>query len=95
MGTFKFQLKKTVHYRNDYKDDRNKHPLWDIQMTIKKKQFGIEMITKMREPCILCGDIKIPTEKQLSIGMISKITELYILCGDIQIPTEKHRLLFK
>ena len=53
------------------------------------------MITKMTEPCILCGDIKIPTEKHLSIEMISKITELYILCGDIQIPTEKHSLLLK
>ena len=53
------------------------------------------MITKMTEPCILCGDIKIPTEKQLSIEMISKITELYILCGDIQIPTEKNSLLLK
>ena len=59
------------------------------------RQFGIEMITKMTEPCILYGDIKIPTEKQLSIEMISKITELYILCWDIQIPTEKHNLLLK
>ena len=23
VGTFKFQLEKTVHYQNDYKDDRN------------------------------------------------------------------------
>ena len=53
------------------------------------------MITKMTEPRILCGDIKIPTEKQLCIEMISKITELYILCGDIQNPIEKHRLLLK
>ena len=26
--TFKSQLKKTVHYRNDYKDDRTLHCLW-------------------------------------------------------------------
>ena len=54
----------------------------------QKRQFGIEMITKITEPCILCGDIQIPTEKQFSIEMISKITELYVLRGDIQIPTE-------
>ena len=28
VGTFKSQLKKTVHYRNDYKDDRTLHSLW-------------------------------------------------------------------
>ena len=53
------------------------------------------MITKMTEPCILCGDIKIPTEKHLSNEMISKIIKLYILYGDIHIPTEKHSLLLK
>ena len=36
-------------------------------MTIKKKQFDIEMIIKMTEPCILCGDIHIPTEKDSSL----------------------------
>ena len=29
----------------------------------QKRQFGIEMITKITEPCILCGDIQIPTEE--------------------------------
>ena len=53
------------------------------------------MITKMTEPCILCEDIKIPTEKQLSIEMISKITALYIACGDIQIPIEKDSSVLK
>ena len=28
LGPFKTQLKKTVHYRNDYKDDRTLHCLW-------------------------------------------------------------------
>ena len=28
VGTFKSQLKKTVHYRNDYKDDITLHSLW-------------------------------------------------------------------
>ena len=53
------------------------------------------MISKMTEPCILCGDIQIPTENHFSIVIISTIKELYILCGDIPIPTEKHRLLLK
>ena len=29
--------------------------------TEKKKQFSIDMISKMTEPCILCEDIHIPT----------------------------------
>ena len=28
VGTFKSKLKKTVHYRNDYKDDITLHSLW-------------------------------------------------------------------
>ena len=35
------------------------------------------MIIKMTEPCILSGDIHIPTE------MITKMTETNILCGGI------------
>ena len=53
-----------------------------------KRQVSIEMITKMTEPYILCGDNQIPTEKkQFSIKMILKITDLYILCRDIQVST--------
>ena len=56
-----------------------------------KKQFSIEMISKMTELYILCGDIQVSTEKkkQFSIEMISKMTEPCILCGDIHVPTEK------
>ena len=36
---------------------------WDIQIPNRKRQFSIEMITKMTELYILCGDIQIPTEK--------------------------------
>ena len=32
---------------------------------LKKRKFSIEMISKMTESCILCGDIQIPTEKSL------------------------------
>ena len=55
-----------------------------------KKQFSIEMISKIIGLYILCGDIQASTEKkQFSIEMISEMTEPCILCGDIQIPTEK------
>ena len=32
-----------------------------------KKQFSIQMISKMTEPYIVCGDIQIPTEKDSSV----------------------------
>ena len=55
-----------------------------------KKQFSIEMISKITALYILYGDIQVQTEqKKFSIEMISKMTEPCILCGDIQIPTEK------
>ena len=76
VGTFKSQLKKTVHYRNDYKDDRTLHSFWGHSNSIWKRQFSIEMITKMRERYILCGDIQI-------VGTFLKMTNLNILCGDI------------
>ena len=57
---------KTVQYRNDFKDHSTLHPLWGhSSFNWKKNQFSIEMISKMTEPCILCGDIQIPTEKSL------------------------------
>ena len=99
VGPFKTQLKKTVHYRNDYKDDRTLHCLWGHSNSDWEKQFSIEMISKITELYILCWDIQVSTEKrQFSIEMISKMTEPCILCGDIQIPTEKslqHRNDFK
>ena len=90
VGPSKTQLKKTVHYRNDYKDDRTLHCLRGHSTFNWKRQFSIEIITKMTEHYILCGDIQIPTEKkQFSIEMISKIRERYIHCRDIQVSTEK------
>ena len=91
-GTFNFQLKKTLQYWNDYKDDRTLHSFWGhsnfdwknssvskwfqrsqkftssvgtFKFQQKKKQFSIEMISKMTEPCLLCGDNQIPTEKSV------------------------------
>ena len=74
VGTFKFQLKKTVQYWNDRKDCRTLHPLRGDSDPIWKKQFSIEMITKMTETNILCGDISIPNwRRQFSIEIIPKI----------------------
>ena len=41
----------------------------DIQVSTYKNQFSIEMISKMTEPCILWGDIQIPTEKVNSVSI--------------------------
>ena len=41
VGTFKSQLKKTVHYRTDYKDDRTLHSLWGHSNSNRKRQFSI------------------------------------------------------
>ena len=63
VGTFKFRLKKTVQYRNDFKDHRTLHPLWEHSNPKWKRQFSIEIISKMTEPYILCGDIQIPIDR--------------------------------
>ena len=63
VGTFKFQLKKTVQYFNDFKYKGTLHLLLGHSNSNWKRQFSIEMITKMTELYILCGVIQIPTEK--------------------------------
>ena len=68
VGPFKTQLEKTVHYRIDYKDDRTLHCLRGHSTSNWKRQFSIEMITKMTEHYIVCGDIQIPTEKSSSVS---------------------------
>ena len=67
VGTFKTQLKKTVHYRNDYKDDRTLHCLREHSTSNWNRQFSIEMISNMKEPYIFCWDIQIPTEIDSSV----------------------------
>ena len=67
VGTLKIQLKKTIQYRKGLKDRKTLHPLWGNSNPNWKRQFIIEMITKMTEPYILCGDIQIPTEKDSSV----------------------------
>ena len=67
VGTFKSQLKKPDHYRNDYKDDITLHSLWGHSITNWKRQFSIEMISNMKEPDIFCSDIQIPTEIDSSL----------------------------
>ena len=65
-GDIQIPTEKTVQYRNDFKDHSTLHPLWGhSSFNWKKKQLSIEMISKMTEPCILCGDIHVPTEKSV------------------------------
>ena len=53
--------------------------MWGHSNPDRKRQFGIEMITRMTKPYFTCFDIQIPIDKTLP----------YIFCRDIQSPTEK------
>ena len=63
VGTFNYQLKKTVQYWNDFKYEGTLHLMLGYSNSNWNRRFSIEMITKMTEPYILSGDIQIPTEK--------------------------------
>ena len=47
--------------------DRTLHLCWDNTNSSRKKQFSIQMISKMTEPYIVCGDTQIPNEKDSSV----------------------------
>ena len=68
LGHSNSNWKKTVHYPNDFKDERTLHRLGNTQIPTEKKQFSIEMISKMTDPNILCRDIQSPTEKDNSVS---------------------------
>ena len=63
VATFKFQLKNAVQYWTDFKDHRTLNLLWEHSNPKWKRQFSIEIISKMTEPYILCGDIQIPIDR--------------------------------
>ena len=63
VATFKFQLKNAVQYWTDLKNHRTLHPFWELSNPKWKRQFSIEIISKMTEPYILCGDIHIPIDR--------------------------------
>ena len=69
-GDIQIPTEKTVQYRNDFKDHRTLHPLWEHSNPKWKRQFSIEIISKITEPYILCGDIQIPidTTSHLLLG---------------------------
>ena len=52
-----------MQYLNDFKYEGTLHLLLGHSNSNSNRQFSIEMITKMTELYILCGDIQIPTEK--------------------------------
>ena len=54
---------KNSQYWTDFKDHRTLHPLWEYSNPKSKRQFSIEIISKMTEPYILCGDIQIPIDR--------------------------------
>ena len=93
VGTFKSQLKKTVQYLNDFKYELTLHLFLGHSNSNWKREFSIEMITKMTELYILCGDIQIPTETTVQYRNDFKDHRTYILCGDIQVSTEKKNSL--
>ena len=110
VGTFKSQPKNTVYYWNDYKDERPLHSLlghskfnWQNLTSLFgqyrlqwKKQFSIQMISKMTEPYIVCGDILIPTEKDSSVlNWSQRLQNFTSLWGEIQTPTKKDSLVLK
>ena len=68
LGHSNSNWKKTVHYPNDFKDDRTLHRLGTLKFQLLKKQFSIEMISKMTDPNILCSYIQNPTGKDNSVS---------------------------
>ena len=66
-GDIQIQLKKTIQYRKDLEDHKTLHPLWGHSKPNKKRQFIIEMITKMTEYYIVSGYIQLPTEIDISV----------------------------
>ena len=66
-GDIQIQLKKRIQYRKDLKDHKTLHPLCWNSKPYWKRQFIIEMITKMTEHYIVCRDIQHPTEKDSSV----------------------------
>ena len=83
VGTFKSELKNTIHYWNDCKDDRTLHSL------LGHSNSNRQNLT------FLLGHSNSNWKKQFSIQVISKMTEPYIFSWDIQIPTEKGSLVSK
>ena len=97
VGTFKVQLKQTVQYRNDFKDDRILHPLEEHSISNWKRLFSIEMISKMTEHYyILWGAIQIPTKKDsLVLKWLQRWQKLTSFVGIFQFPTEEDSLVLK
>ena len=110
VGTFKSKLKNTVYYWNDYKDERPLHSLLGHSIFNRqnltsllgqykfqwKKQFSIQMISKMTEPYIVCGDIQIPTEKDSSgLKWSQRLQNFTSFVGIFQFPTEEDSLVLK
>ena len=89
VGTFNYQLKKTVQYWNDFRYEGTLHLLLGHSNPNWKSQVIIEMITKIDITLhSLWGHSITNWKRQFNIEMISDMKEPYIFCWDIQITTE-------
>ena len=109
VGTFKFrltephifcwhiqiQLKKTVQYWNDFKDDGPEHPLWWHSNPTEKDNTISKRFETSQNFTSFVGPFKTNWKRQFIIELITKMTELYILCRDIQVSKEKSTLVLK
>ena len=82
-GDIQIPTENTVHYWNDYKDDRTLHSL-----------FG-HSNSNWQNLTSFVGTFKLQLEKTVQYPNDFKMTEPYIFCFDIQIPTEKGSLVSK
>ena len=64
-GDIHVPTEKSVQHRNDLNYQRTLHPLWGHSNPDRKRQFSIEMITRMTKPYFICWDIQIPVDRTL------------------------------
>ena len=109
VGTFKFrltephifcwdiqiQLKNTVQYWNDFKDDIPEHLLWWHSIPTEKENSISKRFERSQNFTSFVGPFKTQLKRQFIIEMITKMTEHYIVCWDIQLPTEKDSSVLK
>ena len=89
-GDIQIQLKKTIQYRKDLKDHKTLHSLWGHSKPNWKRQFIIDMITKMTEHYIVCGDIQLPTEKDSSVlKWLQRWQNITIFVGTLKLRLKK------
>ena len=96
VGTIQIPVQKAVQYPNNFKDDRTLHRLCGHSNSNWKRQFSTEMISKITELYILCGEIQTPTKKDsLVLKWLQRWQKLTSFVGIFQFPTEEESLVLK